>query len=110
MVDYLQYLNIPYLDGEGSQDIVQDAVHHDLDVESGLVDPLSIIQDTPRDPEFLTVGTFLQTSNFDLEMLGQHIDDTNWLPEATTSDIQPQQAPDHQSATNVSGPESESQW
>lgn len=112
MVDCLQYLNIPYPDGDDSQDIVQSSVHDDLDITSGFVDPLSIIQDTPRDPDFLTVGTSLQTSNFNLEMLGQDGDDTRWLPEATAPSTQPQsrQVPDHQSATNLSGHESESQW
>jgi hypothetical protein len=86
-------------------------VHDGLDT-SGFIDPLSIIQDTPRDPDFLTVGTPLQTINSKLEMLGQESDDTRWLPEASASDIQPQsyQVTDHQPATNVSDQESESQW
>lgn len=114
MADYLRYLNIPYLDGEVSQDIVQASVHDDddLDITSGFVDPLSIIQNTPRDPDFLTVGTSWRTNNFNSEMLGQDSDGTNWLPEFTASDKQSQshQVPDHPSASNISGHEIESQW
>jgi hypothetical protein len=112
VLGYFQYLNIPYPDGDGSQDIVQSFAHDDLDTTRGYADPLSIIQDTPRDPDFLTVGALLQTSNFNFEMLGQHGDDTRWLPEATESDTQPQfhQAPHRQSATNASEHESDYQW
>lgn len=113
MADYLRYLNIPYLDGDISQGYVQASVHDDdLDVTNGFVDPLSIIQDNPRDPDFLTVGTSWRTNNFNSEMLGQDSDGTNWLPEVTASDTQSQshQIPDHQSITNVSGREIESQW
>ncbi|KAM0224094.1 hypothetical protein ACHAQD_002459 [Fusarium lateritium] len=107
--DCLQYLNIPYL-ADGSQDIAQGFAHDDIDILSDFVDPLSIIQDTPRDPNFLTVGTLLQTSNSNLEMLEQDGDDTRWLTEATASNTQPQshQVPDRQLAIGVSEDERKS--
>ncbi|CAJ0546543.1 Ff.00g011700.m01.CDS01 [Fusarium sp. VM40] len=110
--DYLRYFNIPYADGYGSQDNVQSFVHDDLDLSSSFFDPLRITQDTPRDPDFLQVGHLLQTNNFNLEMLDQDSDDTRRLPETTASDTQPQshQTQYRQSATNISGHESETQW
>ncbi|KIL93728.1 hypothetical protein FAVG1_02289 [Fusarium avenaceum] len=107
--DYLQYLNIPYGDGYGSQENVQSFVHDNLELPSSFFDPPRVTQDTPQDPDF---SHLLQTSNFNLEMLDQDSDDTRRLPETTASDTQPQshQTQYRQSATNISGHESETQW